>query len=274
MIPKVIHYCWFGGNQLPAEYKNNIESWKKFCPDYEIKRWDETNYDVSKCQYMHDAYIAKKWGFVPDFARLDIIAENGGFYFDTDVELVKSLDELRNNAAFFGMETGGLVACGLGFGAEKDNELIKQMRDNYFAIPFVDDMEYLQSHTDPNIQTDFLEKHGFVKRNVLQQVGTATIYPVDYFCPMDMKTGLLSTTENTFSIHKYAGTWAGNTETYGKELRWMLCKKYGKIVGRLLWPFPYSIYVLRHDGFRVFWIKAKKKLKKAISIKWHRVGEK
>ena len=98
MIPKVIHYCWFGGNEMSELEKKCIESWKTQCPDYEIIRWDETNYDVTKNLYMQQAYAAKKWAFVSDYARLDILYQHGGIYLDTDVELLQSLNTLRSHS--------------------------------------------------------------------------------------------------------------------------------------------------------------------------------
>ena len=127
MIPKIIHYCWFGGNEIPENDKKCIESWKKYCPDYKIIRWDESNYDYKKNSYMREAYEAKKWGFVPDYARLDIIYNYGGIYLDTDVELLKSLDEILDCEGFFGFESENLVNLGLGFGAVKGNEIIRDM---------------------------------------------------------------------------------------------------------------------------------------------------
>ena len=118
MIPKKIHYCWIGGNPLPELAIKCIESWKKYCPDYEIIEWNEKNYDFRKNQFMREAYDEKKWGFVPDYARLDIIYEHGGIYLDTDVEIIKPLDSLLKEQGFAGMEQPGIVALGLGFGAE------------------------------------------------------------------------------------------------------------------------------------------------------------
>ena len=105
MIPKVIHYCWFGKNELPEDAKRCIASWKKFCPDYEIIEWNETNYDVRKNKYMSDAYDEKKWAFVSDYARIDIIYNYGGIYLDTDVELLRPLDELLKDKMFCGWES-------------------------------------------------------------------------------------------------------------------------------------------------------------------------
>ena len=136
MIPKKIHYCWFSGNKMPKEFEAYIASWKKNCPDYEIIRWDETNYDVSRNTYMKDAYKEKRWGFVPDYARFDIIYQEGGIYLDTDVELLKSLDPLLDNPCFLGFEDKNHINPGLGFGAERGNPVIKALCDMYKQIDF------------------------------------------------------------------------------------------------------------------------------------------
>ena len=123
MIPKIIHYCWFGGTEIPEADQKCMASWRKYCPDYTIMRWDESNYDYTKNQYMREAYEAKKWGFVPDFARLDIVYTYGGIYLDTDVEIIRNIDDLLVNSAYMGFESGGAaVNPGLGFGAEKDTD--------------------------------------------------------------------------------------------------------------------------------------------------------
>ena len=137
VIPKIIHYCWFGGKPIPEKDQRCIASWKKQCPDYEIRKWDETNYDVSKNQYMKEAYQAEKWGFVPDFARLDIIYNYGGFYLDTDVELLKPLDDLLPNKAVMGFEDGRNVSPGLIIGAEKNHSTIRLLMEVYRDRNFV-----------------------------------------------------------------------------------------------------------------------------------------
>lgn len=131
MIPKKIHYCWFGKNPLPNEVKKCIESWKLFCPDYEIIEWNEENYDVFKIDYMAEAYKAEKYAFVSDYARLDIIYNNGGIYLDTDVELIRPLDDLLHHSCYLGMELPGRVATGLGFGAVKGNNFLYENMKYY-----------------------------------------------------------------------------------------------------------------------------------------------
>jgi len=116
IIPKKIHYCWFGGKEMPIDYQNYVKSWKKYCPDYEIIRWDESNYDIHKNKYVREAYEQKKWAFVSDYARVDILYHEGGIYFDTDVEVIASFDELLVWDLFCGFETGNYINCGLGVG--------------------------------------------------------------------------------------------------------------------------------------------------------------
>ena len=117
MIPKVVHYCWFGGNQLPDDAKKCIESWRKFFPEYEIKEWNECNFDVNCCDYVKEAYAAKKWAFVSDYARFWILYHEGGLYFDTDVEVIKDMSDIIAKGAFMGCETDNKCAPGLGLGA-------------------------------------------------------------------------------------------------------------------------------------------------------------
>ena len=117
MIPKIIHYCWFGSNPLSETAQECIASWRKYCPDYEIKEWNENNFDLNCCNFVKEAYEAKKWAFVRDVARLKIIYEEGEIYLDTDVQVVKSFDDLLNNQCFLGEETSGCIKTGLGFGA-------------------------------------------------------------------------------------------------------------------------------------------------------------
>jgi mannosyltransferase OCH1-like enzyme len=122
MIPRVIHYCWFGGSPLPASVDRCLSSWRQFCPGYEIRYWDETSFPVDRCRFSLEAYAAGKWAFVSDYARLRIVFDHGGIYLDTDVELIAPLDRLLPHSAFFGFESRGAIATGLGFGATAGNQ--------------------------------------------------------------------------------------------------------------------------------------------------------
>ncbi len=207
MIPKKIHYCWIGGNPLPELAQKCIASWKRYCPDYEIIEWNESNYDFTKNQYMKDAFEAKKWGFVPDYARLDIIYNYGGIYLDTDVEIIKPIDDLLQYKAFMGMEKPGFVALGLGFGAEPGNNIIRAMRDDYDNISFINKNGSYNTIASPRLQTAVLKKYGYIENNDFQIIDGLAIFPSDYFCPISLYTGKMEITYNTYSIHHFMASW-------------------------------------------------------------------
>ena len=225
MIPKVIHYCWFGGNSKPKLVRECIKSWKKYCPDYQIIEWNESNYDVTKNAYMREAYEAKKWGFVPDYARLDIIYEYGGIYLDTDVQVIKSYDTLLLNKAFVGIEKGNdcVVALGLGFGAEKGNIVIKSLLDSYESLHFCNNDGSLNLTPSPVLNSSVLERIGLIKKDELQYLGEITVYPSDFFSPRSWDNGLIEKTQNTYSIHRFAASWytKAQQKNYRKKLKKM-----------------------------------------------------
>lgn len=227
MIPKKIHYCWVGGNPIPDNLQKCIDSWKKYCPDYEIIRWDESNYDFSKNRYMWQAYTEKKWGFVPDYARLDIIYNEGGIYLDTDVELVKSLDSLLDDHAFVGCETVDSIALGLGFGAEKGNQVIKRMLDEYDTYDFVKSNGELNLKPSPEYQTEFFNRMGFESGEKIQKIEEITIYPTQYFNPTDLNTGKVNLCSETFSIHHYSASWLSPK----KKIRYSFHKFLNRLIG-------------------------------------------
>ena len=207
LIPKVIHYCWFSGKKMPDGFKRCIASWKKYCPDYEIKRWDESNYDISKNPYMLDASLQGKWGFVPDYARLDILYHFGGIYMDTDVELVRNLDELLYQPAFCGVEKWGNVNTGGCCGAIKEHPMIKQMLDERETISFIREDGSLNLETCGVYETKPFIRAGMSINNQVQIVNGMTVYSSDYFHPYDYMSDELTMTENTFSIHHFNGGW-------------------------------------------------------------------
>lgn len=202
-IPKKIHYFWFGKGEIPRENRRCIGSWSRFCPDYEIIRWTEKEYDVTKCEYMRQSYEAKKWGFVPDYARLDVLYEQGGIYLDTDVELIRSLDDLLFDDGYMGFQRSFAVGPGLGFGCKKGLDIIREMRDAYNDIQFITP-DGLNQTTSPAYQTEILKKHGLLNNNTEQYVAGVHIYPTDYFDPMGYSFGKIELTENTHSIHHYS----------------------------------------------------------------------
>ena len=210
-IPKIIHYCWVGGNPKPQSVLYCIESWKRFCPDYEIREWNETNYDFSKNEYMRQAYEAKKWGFAPDYARLDIVYTHGGIYFDTDVELLQSLDALLNQDGFMGFENTGdgefFVNCGHGFGAVPHNEVIRQARDLYDQVSFLKEDGTPNLLASPYYTTQSLRQIGLKQENQDQQLPGMMVYASDVLCPKNFRTGKVSRTSRTVSIHHFTASW-------------------------------------------------------------------
>ena len=208
MIPKVIHYCWFGGNPLPELAQKCISSWKMHCPDYEIKEWNESNFDLNCCDFVKEAYESKKWAFVSDYARLKIIYDQGGIYLDTDVELVKSLDELLNVRCYLGAETSGYIATGLGFGAEKGNCIIQEMIQEYTERHFKLNDRIYDIEPCPIKNTKPLLKHGYrFNDSYIWKNENVTVFPPEYFCPLNYETGKTNITKNTYSIHLYNASW-------------------------------------------------------------------
>ena len=203
MIPKKIHYCWFGRKSKPKLAKKCIASWRKLCSDYEIIEWNEDNFDIGMNAYTQSAYEEKKYAFLTDYARLLIIYDHGGIYFDTDVELLKPIDDLLVNKSYFGFEDSEHVNTGLGFGAEKESIMIKLMQEEYQEL-----LDRKSSFVGcPILNTKALVKAGLVLNGKKQNLDSGTVYPIDYFNPYDDPTGRLNITENTYSIHWYAKSW-------------------------------------------------------------------
>lgn len=209
IIPKKIHYIWFGGKPIPERLQRYIDGWRKLCPDYEIIRWDESNYNVTKNKYMKKAYECKKMGFVSDYARLDIVYNEGGIYLDTDVELIRRPDELLHNDAFIGFERIGSVNSGAGFGAKKGFPIIKELRDLYNSKEFINFENPNDMILCPIYETEVLRKHGLVLNGDFQIVDDICVYPVMYFNAKSLYSDKIRITDETISIHHCTWTWAG-----------------------------------------------------------------
>ena len=207
MIPKIIHYCWFGGNPLPETALKCIASWRKYCPDYEIKEWKEDNYNVQSIPYTAQAYQAKKYAFVSDYARFDILYRYGGVYFDTDVEVLKPIDEIIEKGAFLGMEHRGTVNAGLGMAASAHNALYAEILDSYKRSDFITSNGRMDLTTIVERVSSILKKYGLTKDNAIQTVKDITVYPIDYFNPKDARTGIITITDHTYTIHHFDASW-------------------------------------------------------------------
>lgn len=223
MIPKKIHYCWFGRGELTVKAKKCIQSWKKYCPDYEIIEWNEDNFDVHQNEYTKKVYTEKKYAFLSDYARLKVVYEHGGVYLDVDVELVKSLDDLLENDAFFGFETKEFINTGVGFGAKQGSTAVKTLLEEYNQL--------LDGTKDvigcPKLNTEGLIKLGLERNGQLQKLDECTVYPAEYFNPYDNPTGRLNKTKNTHSIHWYAKSWMDKKSIIRSKLTQPLHRIFG-----------------------------------------------
>lgn len=201
-IPSVIHYCWFGKGEIPQERRKYMDSWNKYCPDYEIRLWDENNYDVTKNEFMRRAYERKRFDFVSDYARLDIIEQNGGIYLDTDVELLKNLDPLRKFKAYAGFESTQMVNTGLGVAAIAGSTYIRKFMKTYETMEFDESREILPCTV---YQTGVLAKDGLRRDNSYQEIngGEIVILPTEFLCGIRLYTKQKQITENTFSVHHF-----------------------------------------------------------------------
>ena len=212
MIPKIIHYCWFGRNPKPKLAQKCIRSWKKFCPDYQIIEWNEDNYDLDEAPlYVRQAYEAKKWAFVTDYVRLQVVYEHGGIYMDTDVELLRPLDGFAQHDAVTGFETPDTVMTGF-LACEKGHALFRELLATYDGAAFLRP-DGTQDMT-PNVErlTALCRKHGLRTDNTLQTVQGLTIYPREYFSPGEYDSPRCDITENTCAIHHFEGSWLSEEE--------------------------------------------------------------
>ena len=217
MIPKTIHYCWFGGNKKPALIKKCIESWKKFCPDYEIKEWNENNFNINCNEYVQKAHEMKKWAFVADYARFFVLYNHGGVYLDTDVQLVKNLDDLVEKGKFAGFGNSEIVNTGLILAAEKGDWLCKEVMDSYTGETFVWDDQSKILEIGRRV-TKILVNKGLQCNGQLQKVKDYTIYPQYYFNPTDgdMRRKV---DKRAYSIHHYAATWFSPMDRFKNTMR-------------------------------------------------------
>ena len=256
MIPKIIHCCWFGRNPLTPQVNYLISTWRKFCPDYEIRLWNEDNFNVNENAYCREAYAAKKWAFVSDYFRLKVLYEYGGIYMDTDVEVVKSLDELLKYNAFSGYESPNSIPTGT-MGAVAKNEWIAYLLEDYnnrhFILPDGLDMTTnVQTITRLTVQKYELDLDGTKKifgNNM-------AILPFEYLCAKEFASKKVFRTENTFTIHHFAGSWVSWNVVYPfdatnrwatayKRIAWKnLSDKYGKLFERIKAPFdPFNLFI-------------------------------
>ncbi len=235
MIPKKIHYCWFGGKALPVEARRCIESWKKVLPDYEIIEWNETNFDITCNRYVREAYENRKFAFVTDYVRLYALVKEGGIYMDTDVEVLKSYNQFLHHTAFSGFENNNYVPTGM-MASEKGGAWVTELLNEYADRKFVKEDGSFDTTTNTETITNNMIKRGLVLNNTYQDFpGLATMYPSDYFCPKDHGTGMINLTENSVCIHHFACSWLSPKARFLHKCKKLAVRLLGeKIVNKLL----------------------------------------
>lgn len=212
LIPKKIHYFWFGKNPMTEMMHRCMDSWRRYCPDYEIIEWNEDNYDVTKHRYMKEAYDAGKYSFVSDYARLDIICRYGGIYFDTDVELIKNIDDMLYNKAFYGLGCYGRVATGLGFGSIKGQEVVSRLLDAYDSFIFRKNDGGLDMRTNTIREEPVFKELGLKQKDEFQMIEGASIFPSDFMSPMIPGFHTYKTSANTVTVHHNRFSWASQQQ--------------------------------------------------------------
>lgn len=225
MIPKIIHYCWFGNNDLPELAQKCIASWKKYCPDYEIIEWNESNFDINCCDYVREAYEAKKWAFVSDAARLYALVNYGGIYMDTDVEVLRPLDDLLKYEALSGFEAEDRIQTGL-MACREGQPLFCELLHDYDNAHFIKSDGTYDTTTNVTRITNICLKYGLRLDNTLQTVNGLTLLPYDYLCPKNFETKIVTLTENTYVIHHFDGSWLSDEAKCAAVLR----EKYSKVL--------------------------------------------
>ncbi|WP_289830192.1 glycosyltransferase family 32 protein [Parabacteroides goldsteinii] len=240
MIPKKIHYCWFGGNPLPSLALKCIESWRKYLPDYEIKEWNESNFDLSYNDYVREAYEARKWAFITDVVRLYAMVTEGGIYMDTDVEVLKSLDSLLSYDAVSGFESETRISTGL-MACRKGHPLFEELLREYDGIHFKRFDGSLDMTTNVTRITNTCLKYGFVPNNQKQTVNGFTLLPKDYLCPIEQDGHILRLTSNTLTIHHFAGSWVEGSHKFKRNVARFLG---GRLSG--------TIVRMKHSLIRLF----------------------
>lgn len=261
MIPKVIHYCWFGHNPLPKDVLNCISSWRKYCPEYEIRQWDESNFDVTVHPYVKEAYKAKKWAFVTDFARLYILEHEGGIYLDTDVELISSLDSILQHDCVLNEEIPGRVNTGVGFASVAHHQAVKAMLAEYDGVHFINSHGIMDVTPCPIRNTSALNKLGYHRGETLLEHIDCMVLPPEYMSPINSETGEKKITLHTVSIHHFAGSWKTESEKKSYCLKQRLQKKYGKI-GYFLYLLYASMRLIRSEGIASLFAHISQKTRK------------
>lgn len=235
LIPKVIHYCWFGRQPLPISVKDCIQSWEKYLPEYEIIEWNEDNFDLGINSFAKEAYDSQKYAFVTDYVRLHVLYHFGGIYMDTDVEILRSVNQFLVHPAFSGFENENYIPTAI-MGSHKKNKWIEILLNYYENRKFILDDGKFDTTTNVKIISNLSMKNFDVKmNNTFQNVeGVFVLYPKDFFCPKSYKTGKINLTENTHAIHHFSGSWLDSESIKKRKHNHQIGRIFGERIGNLI----------------------------------------
>ena len=226
-IPRTIHYIWFGREKMSKLLTDCLHSWQKYCPNFNIKCWNEDNYDVHKNEYIHNAYTNKKYGFAADYARLDILYNEGGIYFDTDVELLRNLDDMLYQDAFCSTEKWQTLNSGGGIGAVKHHPAIKELLKERQKLRFLNDYRF-NLNTCGYYETLTMQKYGYKLSGKIQSVMGMNIYPYEYFHPYDDISGKTDILPYTYAVHHFDSSWLSKAMKASNERTMTVVQKLAK----------------------------------------------
>ena len=231
MVSKIIHYCWFGGGDKSKKMKRYIENWKKKLPDYEIIEWNESNFNIYSNKYVKEAYELRKFAFVSDYVRLYALYNYGGVYFDTDVEVIKNIDQLlEKNKDIYGFELKEKIMTGVMI-AKKNSNIIKEFLSKYEDRSFIDSNGDIDLTPNTKILTELLKRRGLILNNQIQEFSDFIALPIEYLAAFDLQNLCENITQNSFTIHHYDFSWALPKDKYLSNLK----KFFSKILGKKLY---------------------------------------
>ena len=226
MIPKIIHYCWFGRGPKPASAERYIAGWKRLMPDYQFMEWNEDNFDIHCCPYVEQAYQVRKFAFVSDYARGHALYTHGGIYLDTDVEVLKPFDDLLDHRSFWGFEAANYIATST-IGCVPQHEIIKEYLDQYHIRTFTRPDDSLDMTTNVAVVTKLWQNRGLLLNDEQQTIDDDNLFlPQAYFSPYDYTIGIIAPLTESYAIHHYAKTWIGpwaQFKGYAKKQAARLC---------------------------------------------------
>lgn len=243
MIPKIIHYIWFGGKPFPGKVQKCIDSWHKYLPDYKFMLWNEATFDVSSCQFTEQAFKQKKWAFVSDYVRVWALNKYGGWYLDTDIEVLKPLSPFEEKRMILGTDHDGALTALMG--SEVGHPFWKKVLAKYDAMKFINEDGSLNMIVNNTHLQEILAEYGYVFENKYQELNEGVVvYPDDYFHVANVEKGTIHKTENSYAIHWHTLLWTSDMSHWMRFFRIHVMKP-----------------ILGEDRFLEVWNKMKKIIK-------------